>query len=103
MTSVTVPVTMPAEVWGRLASRADDEGVTVAELIATAVHPYTLPRQKRGPASEELREHRLEVMVARRRAGWTWPQIAAELGTSVGTVYELARWHGLTGRKGKKA
>lgn len=33
----TVPVTLPEEVWGRLASLADRRGVRVADLIAEAI------------------------------------------------------------------
>ncbi len=37
MTNKTVSITMPDRVWGRLASRADDMGVRVAELLTMAI------------------------------------------------------------------
>ena len=37
MTNKTVSITLSDRVWGRLASRADDMGVRVTELLAMAV------------------------------------------------------------------
>lgn len=93
---MTVPLTLPIEAWGRLATRADDRGVTVADLIADTLRPLTEPKPKRGHAGVQEREHRVAVIVQKRGDGWTWPQIAAELGISAGAVYELARRNGLT-------
>jgi hypothetical protein len=99
---MTVPLTLPVEAWGRLVSRAEDRGMTVAELIATTLRPLTEPKPKRGHAGAQESEHRVAVIVRRRGEGWTWPQIAAELGVSHGAVYELARRNGLTKPRGNK-
>lgn len=37
MPDKTIPVTLPAKVWGRLASIADAQGVKVADVIALAI------------------------------------------------------------------
>ena len=99
---MTVPLTLPMEAWGRLATRADDRGITVGELITEALRPLTEPKPKRGHDGVLEREHRLAVIVQKRGDGWTWPQIAAELGISSGAVYELARRNRLTKPRGNK-
>lgn len=99
---MTVPLTLPMDAWGRLATRADDKGVTVAQLIADALRPLTEPKPKRGPSSVALRDHRVAVIARKRGDGWTWMQIAAELNMSHGAVYELARRNGLTKTRGQR-
>ena len=43
MTDKGVSLTLPTPVWGRLATIADDRGVTVQQLIVTALRPYLSP------------------------------------------------------------
>ena len=98
---VTVPVTLPADVWGRLATRADERGVTVADLVAAAIQDLTQPRFKRGPVEgSRLADDRWAVIKPLRDAGWTWPQIVARTGIPMSSAMQIAKRHGITRTKG---
>lgn len=62
----TVQVALPDPVWGRLASRADDSGVTVADLISTAVAALVPPTS-------------VDPVVTLTRSGLSDKEIAAQL------------------------
>lgn len=75
-------VTMPDDVWGRLATIADDRNTTIAELLVAAVMEITEPR---------TRGERVVQLV---RAGLTDAQIAertGELKSYVGDVRRAAK------------
>lgn len=68
---VTVPVSMPGRVWGRLASYADHDRVRIAELIADAVEVVIL--ESGGSVSRRAQ------LAALCRAGFGLERIAAEM------------------------
>lgn len=97
MTEKTIPIRLPLEVWGRLASRADTDGVTVADLIADAIQTVAGIRPKRGiPAANTLEAERLAIIRPLRAAGWTWAQIVAQTGIPMSSAMAIAKKHGLT-------
>lgn len=53
---MTVPVTMPERVWGRLTSVAAERQVTVSDLIADAVEGLVAKRLARDEVPEAARE-----------------------------------------------
>lgn len=67
-----VPLTLPTNVWGRLATIADDRGVTVQQLIVTALRPYlapqTLETRIRDMARAGLTDQQMCEMTGRDRA-----------------------------------
>jgi transcriptional regulator of acetoin/glycerol metabolism len=95
---VTVPVTMPRHVWGRLASVADKRGVTVADVIASAVAAnITVPKPRErakhpGAVESEHINEQLRALLAR---GATPADIAARLGVSRSAVYNRITKHKL--------
>lgn len=101
MNKITVPVTLPADVWGALATRADQQGKTVADLLAGAITDLTRPRFKRGPVEgSRLADDRWAVIKPLRDAGWTWPQIVARTGIPMSSAMQIAKRHGITRTKG---
>lgn len=77
--SKTVQLTLPDHVWGRLASMADTNGLSVADLVGDAVENLL------EPTARERREYKRVVvptdslalldfeLSAARRAGWRAP------------------------------
>ena len=72
MNERTVPVYLPEHVWGRLASLADDRGVTVADLIADGIKqnlevPLTIDqriiRWNRAGVPDPVIAHRMDRTV----------------------------------------
>jgi len=99
---MTVPVTLPARVWGRLASLADASGVTVADLVADAIQdvlPVRAPRPfTRAADIAKLPE--LRVWVAE---GVPMSHMAKRAGCSDDTLRNALRLAGLSvERKGRK-
>lgn len=96
----TIPVTLPDEVWGKLATIAEDKHTTTTALLAAAVKRIIDPPNfKRGPSGSQLQTDRLTIIVPLREAGWTWAQISGRTGIPHGSLLALASKHGLTKRK----
>lgn len=88
-----VPLEMPDEVWGRLATLADTREVKIADLIAEAVKTLIgdvvvskrrRPRPDRVKATPEV----LARVIAAHEAGMSWKTAAAQFGVSDSTVYQ---------------
>lgn len=61
----TVPLELPLDVWGRLASLADRRGIRIADLVADAVTALVpAPKPQRGDGYTGAPGHRLEVLQA---------------------------------------
>ena len=72
MNQKTVPVYLPEHVWGRLASMADDRGMSIADLIADGIKqnlqvPLTIDqriiRWNQAGVPDTVIAHRLDVTV----------------------------------------
>lgn len=79
MSVKSVPVYLPEPIWGRLATVADDRGVSVEDILTTAV------RQLIDPMTVE------EQIVDLVRAGWPDKIIAAKTGQVLGRVARVRR------------
>lgn len=86
----TMNVTVPAGVWGRLASEADNRGVTVEDILVAAINHVIRPQGRR------------EVILAAVRAGFTDAQVAAQTGELVGFVAKVRRDAGLKAVRGRR-
>lgn len=84
----TVQVTVPVNVWGRLASEADNRGVTVEDILVAAINYVIRPQGRR------------EMILAFVRAGFTDAQVAAHTGELVGFVAQVRRGAGLAAVRG---
>lgn len=78
-----IPVYLPEPIWGRMATIADDRGVTVEDLLTTAV------MQIIAPATVE------ERIVELVRAGFPDRVISTRTGEVVGRVATIRRRAGL--------
>lgn len=86
----TVNVTVPLHVWGRLASEADNRGVTVEDVLVTAINHVIQPKGRR------------ELIIAAVRAGFTDAEVAAQTGELVGFVASVRRSAGLRANRGRR-
>lgn len=86
----TVNVTVPLHVWGRLASEADNRGVTVEDVLVTAINHVIQPKGRRG------------IIVAAVKAGYTDAEVAAHTGELVGFVAQVRREAGLAAVRGRR-
>jgi len=86
----TVNVTVPLHVWGRLASEADNRGVTVEDVLVTAINHVIQPKGRR------------EIIVAAVKAGYTDAEVAAHTGELVGFVAQVRRDAGLKAVRGSR-
>ena len=86
----TVPVRMPEQVWGHLASLADKQGVTVGELIAATVASLvktsTQPRQSKGGRPSKYTPELGQRILEARWFHRTYAEIAEAEGLSLSTV-----------------
>jgi hypothetical protein len=82
--SETKTIAVPLKVWGRLASEAENRGVTIADLLVAAVQQIIRP-----PAG------RSEMVVSLALAGFTDGQICERLGEQRSYVAEQRRNAGL--------
>ncbi|HIF05976.1 MAG TPA: hypothetical protein EYQ64_03215 [Gemmatimonadetes bacterium] len=85
-----VQVTVPVNVWGRLASEADTRGVTVEDILVAAINHVIRPQGRR------------EMILAFVRAGFTDAQVAAHTGELVGFVAQVRRDAGLKAVRGSR-
>lgn len=76
-------VIVPANIWGRIATIAEDRGVTVEEILVTAIKEITAPRN---------RQERVLQLV---RAGLTDARIAERTGELKNYVAAVRRRAGL--------
>lgn len=86
----TVNVTVPLHVWGRLASEADNRGVTVEDVLVTAINHVIQPKGRR------------ELIIAAVRAGFTDAEVAAQTGELVGFVASVRRSAGLRANRWRR-
>ena len=80
-------VTVPERVWGRLASEADNRGVTVEDVLVEAINHVIRPQDRR------------EQIVVLALAGWTDRDIAERTGEVVGFVATVRRQAGIPANK----
>lgn len=76
-------ITVPEKVWGRLATEADHRGVTVEDVLVSAINNVIRPQ-----------DHR-DTIVALVEAGFPDNVIASRTGQLVGRVAEIRRKAGL--------
>lgn len=86
----TMNVTVPVNVWGRLASEADTRGVTVEDILVAAINHVIRPQGRR------------EMILAFVRAGFTDAEVAAQTGELVGFVASVRRSAGLRANRGRR-
>lgn len=82
--SETKTIAVPLHVWGRLASEADNRGVTIADLLVVAVQQIIRPP-----------EGRADMVVALARAGFNDREISDRLGEQRSYVAEQRRKAGI--------
>lgn len=88
MSSETKTITIPLQVWGRLASEADNRGVTIADLLVATVQQIIRP-----PAG------RSEMVAALVRAGFTDREVCERLGEQRSYVAQQRRAAGLAANR----
>jgi hypothetical protein len=76
-------ITVPLSVWGRLASEADTRGVTVEDLLVSAINNLVRPKDT------------ALIVATAARAGYTDGEIAAHTGLTRMRVAELRRRAGV--------
>ena len=59
-------VELPPAVWGRMASVAEDRGVTISDLLVSAVHDILKPRSRRERVLHALRMGLTDAVAAER-------------------------------------
>lgn len=84
-------VKLPDQVWGRLASVADDRGVTVEQLLIAAVAEVVKPRDRR------------ERVLHYVRAGYTDARVAEATGELKHYVGDVRRRAGLPANRQRRA
>lgn len=85
-----VSLTLPTNVWGRLATVADDRGLSVQQLIVTALRPYLSP---------QTLEARIGDMA---RAGLTDKQMCEMTGRDRAFVARTRRAAGIPANKRRR-
>ena len=83
----SIPVYLPEPIWGRIATIADDRGVSVEDLLTTAVMQIISP----GTVEERI----VDLV----RAGFPDKVIASRTGEVVGRVANIRRNAGLAPNK----
>ena len=73
--SQTAKIEVPLRVWGRLASEADNRGISIADLLVEAVRGLDRPRLSRSAA-----------VVALARQGFTDREIAEKTGETINYI-----------------
>ena len=81
-----VTVNLPDPVWGRLASAAENRGITVAEVIAKAIAEETRPRLA---CTEQL--NRRQIIIALAASGHSNKHIANATGELLNFVQHVTR------------
>lgn len=86
-----VTLTLPTDVWGRLASAAEDRGVTVQDIIVAALRPLLAPQTVQAR------------VVGLARAGVPDQRICEETGMDRAFVARTRRSAGIPANKQRKA
>lgn len=87
----TIPVHLPEIVWGKLATVADDRGVTVEDILTTAV------MQLIAPSTAE------ERIIQFARAGFPDAVIADRTGQLLARVAEIRRGAGIPANRYRRS